>query len=159
MIHQYVYQFWSYWYALLTKKQVKPNSNCVGNHLLFCNHSAYYDDSEPWEPKAFTRTERVFSWREIDHLWIGTLHWYRCTDSKRPSVMIFVRISFVLNSCYITFIQWLSIILSFITAWAPPFVKMVLFDLISFWSHETDYCSCHEWCFAYCNICSLIVHH
>ena len=28
----------------LTKKQVKPKNSSVANHLLFCNHSASYDD-------------------------------------------------------------------------------------------------------------------
>ena len=28
----------------LTKKQVKPKNSAVANHLLFCNHSASYDD-------------------------------------------------------------------------------------------------------------------
>ena len=30
--------------SLLTKKEVKPKNSSVANHLLFCNHSAYYDD-------------------------------------------------------------------------------------------------------------------
>ena len=29
----------------LTKKQVDPNNSCVADHLLFCNHSTSYDDS------------------------------------------------------------------------------------------------------------------
>ena len=28
----------------LTKKQVKPKNSSVANHLLFCYHSASYDD-------------------------------------------------------------------------------------------------------------------
>ena len=28
----------------LTKKQVKPTNSSVADHLLFCNHSASYDD-------------------------------------------------------------------------------------------------------------------
>ena len=28
----------------LTKKQVKPKNNFVADHLLFCNHSASFDD-------------------------------------------------------------------------------------------------------------------
>ena len=28
----------------LTRKQVKPKNSSVANHLLFCNHSASYDD-------------------------------------------------------------------------------------------------------------------
>ena len=30
--------------STLTKQQVKPNSTSVANNLLFCNHSAYYDN-------------------------------------------------------------------------------------------------------------------
>ena len=28
----------------LTKKQVKPKNSSAADHLLLCNHSAYYDD-------------------------------------------------------------------------------------------------------------------
>ena len=28
----------------LTKKKVKPENSSVGNHLIFCNHLASYDD-------------------------------------------------------------------------------------------------------------------
>ena len=43
----------------LTKKQVMPNSS-VADHLLFCNHSASYDDFTilTGEKKVFTRIQR-----------------------------------------------------------------------------------------------------
>ena len=45
----------------LTKKQVKPKNSSVANNLLFCNHSAFYDDFSilTHENKMFfTRIER-----------------------------------------------------------------------------------------------------
>ena len=42
----------------LTEKQVKPKNSSVADHLLFCNHSASYDDFNAREQKVFTRIER-----------------------------------------------------------------------------------------------------
>ena len=44
----------------LTKKLVKPKIRSVADHLLFCNHSASYDDFSilTCENRVFTRTER-----------------------------------------------------------------------------------------------------
>ena len=45
----------------LTVKQVKPKKSSVADHLLFCNHSASYDDFSILTRRnkiCFTRTER-----------------------------------------------------------------------------------------------------
>ena len=39
----------------LTKKQVKPKNSSVADHLLFCNHSASYDDFS-----ILTRENKMF---------------------------------------------------------------------------------------------------
>ena len=39
----------------LTRKQVEPKNSSVANHLLFCNHSASYDDFS-----TLTRENKTF---------------------------------------------------------------------------------------------------
>ena len=34
----------TYWYINTYKKQAKPKKSFAADHLLFCNHSASYDD-------------------------------------------------------------------------------------------------------------------
>ena len=46
--------------STLTKKQVEPKNSYVADHLLFCNHSASYDDFNiriRENRKFFSRTE------------------------------------------------------------------------------------------------------
>ena len=45
----------------LTKKKVNPNNSSVSGHLLFCNHSASFDNFSivtHEDKKVLTRTER-----------------------------------------------------------------------------------------------------
>ena len=42
-------------YHHITKKPVKPKNNAIADHLLFCNHSASYDDFS-----ILTRENRTF---------------------------------------------------------------------------------------------------
>ena len=92
----------------LTKKQVKPKNSSVANHLLFCNHSASYDNfSILWRESK----KCLLEW-QINHLWMWTLHRHHCTYSTGPSNKIFVRILFVFNSCYIIPIEWAFLLFS-----------------------------------------------
>ena len=57
--------------STLIKKQVKPKNSPVADHLLFCNHSASYDNFIilTCENKKFlTRIERQPFNNEINHL-------------------------------------------------------------------------------------------
>ena len=86
-----------------TKKQVKPENCSVAYHLLFCNHSASYDDFS-----ILTRENKTFLLELKESLLImidksslnrkmGTLHRHHCTYSRRPGNKIFARILFVLE--------------------------------------------------------------
>ena len=81
----------------LTKKQVKPKNSSVANHLLFCNHSASYDDFS-----VLTRENKMFFLLESKKSLLiirdkptlkGTLHRHHCTYSKRSSNKILLELS------------------------------------------------------------------
>ena len=79
---------------------VKSNIRSVGDHLLLCNHWTSYNDSsilttKLWKQNFFTRAEKE-PFREINQLWIETLHKRHCTYLKHLSNKIFVIILFLL---------------------------------------------------------------
>ena len=55
----------------LTKKQVKPENSSVADHLLFCNHSAPYDDFNiltPENKRFLLELKESLLIRDIRHL-------------------------------------------------------------------------------------------
>ena len=90
----------------LTKKPVKLKNNLVADHLLFCNHSASYDDFS-----ILTRENKKFLLemkegllkRGINHFWIGTLHGHHCVYLKGPCCKICFRILFAFNRTFYYF--------------------------------------------------------
>ena len=92
----------------ITKKQVKPKSTSIANHLLFYNHSISYDDiSIAWEqvPIQYALVIRSF------------LEFY---------LFLIVAKLFLLNSQFF--------ILPCVNVWTPLFALMVLLNLLSSWS-------------------------
>ena len=87
----------------LIKKQVKPKSSSIANHLLFCNHSASYDNFSilKRENKKFLlELKRNLLIMRDNHLWIETLHRHHCTCSIGLSNKIFVRILFAFKDTH-----------------------------------------------------------
>ena len=74
------------------EKQVKHKNSPAALHLLLCNHSAFYDDFNVCEQKVLTEAER-------------DLHRHHYTYSTGLNSKIFVRNSFVFNSCYVILIE------------------------------------------------------
>ena len=122
----------------LTKKQVKPENSSVADHLLFCNHSAPYDDFNTLTPenkRFLLELKESLLIRDIHHLWIGTLYRHHCTYSTGPS-NIFVGILFVLLVTTFFLLDGLFFIWSCVSVWAPLFALMILFNLLSSWSWD-----------------------
>ena len=79
----------------------------VVNHLLFCNHSASYDDFSILKRESkkilLELKESLFIMRDKPSLNrnISTIYLF-----DRPSNKIFVRMLFTFNSCYVILIEW-----------------------------------------------------
>lgn len=117
---------------------VKSNIRSVGDHLLFCNHWTSYNDSsilttKLWKQNILTRTEKE-PVREINQLWIETLHKRHCTYLKHLSNKIFVIILFLLIVAKLfsskeLFIIWSSMFMNTI---AHDNVKCIFYLFLKF---------------------------
>ena len=78
-----------------TKRQVKLKNSSVVNHLLYCNHSASYDNFNflKCENKTFLLDLKESLLTVSDK---PCFNWYHCTYLTGPSNKILVRIFFVL---------------------------------------------------------------
>lgn len=74
----------------LTKKQISPKDSSVGDHLLYWNHSASYNDINILTCDSKNLLLELL--KSSNLLWIETLYRQHCTYSTDPSNKILARI-------------------------------------------------------------------
>ena len=152
----------------LTKKQISPKDSSVGDHLLYWNHSASYNDINILTCDSKNLLLELL--KSSNLLWIETLYRQHCTYSTDLSNKILARIFLfnviLIETFYLLYLHYTYIILTdqtfyyFIIFWLfnikyiiTIVVIMVLFNLLLFW-HESEPYHCHELCFVDCNTCT-----